>query len=178
MYEKEEEKDTYNQDVDAETFGHALPDQLVSDLTFLQQPLHPWAFLCTLWAQVIVRAGQVSSGGSDPQHCTVCLAEQSLLFHAGGGGYVTHFMELLTWLWVCVDSGHLNHSMRDEKQSVHQKLNSGSVEGFLIWLELDLIVPVWSEKKFKILTLLCYVHCCIFQRGSSVFPQDEKHYKT
>lgn len=49
---KEEKKDTYNQDVDAETFGHALPDQLVSDLTFLQQPLHPRAFLCTLWEQV------------------------------------------------------------------------------------------------------------------------------
>lgn len=129
-------------------------------------------------SRCVFRAGQVSSGGSDPQNCTVCLAEQSLLFHAGGGGYVTHFMELLTWLWVCVDSGHLNHSMRDEKQSVHQKLDSGSVEGFLIWLALDLIVPVWSEKKFKILTLLCYVHCCISQHGSLVFPQDENHYKT
>lgn len=43
MYERRRRKDTYNQDVDAETFGHALPDQLVSDLTFLQQPLHPRA---------------------------------------------------------------------------------------------------------------------------------------
>lgn len=38
--------DTYNQDVDSEAFSHALPDQLVSDLTFPQQSLHPRGFLC------------------------------------------------------------------------------------------------------------------------------------
>lgn len=89
IYKKQ--KQTHNQDVDSEAFSQALPEQLVSDLTFPQQPLHPQGFLCTVQPQVSFR----SRDAVIRWVCTLCLAEQSLPFHTGAVGYVTHFM---AWL--------------------------------------------------------------------------------
>lgn len=84
-------KYTYNQDVDSEALSQTLPDQLVFDLTFFQQPLHHWDFLCRVWPQV----GFGSWDAFIWWVHNVRLAEQSLPFHTGAVGYVTRF---IAWL--------------------------------------------------------------------------------
>lgn len=84
-------KYTYNQDVDSEALSQTLPDQLVFDLTFFQQPLHHWDFLCRVWPQV----GFGSWDAFIWWVHNVRLAEQSLPFHTGAVGHVTRF---IAWL--------------------------------------------------------------------------------
>lgn len=47
---------THNQHIHSKAFSQALPEQLVSDPTLPQEPLHAWSFLLTVRPQLSLRS--------------------------------------------------------------------------------------------------------------------------
>lgn len=144
---------THNQDVDAEAFSHALPDQLVPDLTLPQEPLHPRGFLCAVPSTSCFQICNRLIKWIQPcQHWTFWLTEQGLPFNTGTmsyGWYVTGFMAWLRWWCACTHERRVvhfvGHPWTSTTTCMAKTLHRAQPASFTqAWYWLAGISPAWS----------------------------------